>query len=347
MIKVLIVEDSPAIQLFLKNILERDPDIQVVGVGRDGEEAINLVEKLNPDVVTMDVSLPVINGLEATRIIMERHPLPIIIVSGHFNPRNSHDTFNALQAGAVTIVEKPCTTGAESINMIMTRLVQTIKLMSEVKVVRRMTNTFESLVTQKAGTGQKTLSPQNIKIIGIGASAGGPQIIEKILSGIPSSFAIPIVIVQHITSGFIDGYIDWLNTTSRIPVQLAKDGESLHNGVCYVAPDQLHTTVTNEGKIRLLNTPSIYSSKPSISHLFESIAVHYGRSAIGIILSGMGKDGARELKLIKENGGITIAQDPDSALINGLPGEAVKNGSVMYVYSPEQIIDFIGFLKNS
>ena len=344
MINVLAVEDSPVIRDMLTHIFNSEKDICLVGIAKNGREAIDMVQQLHPDVVTMDVNLPVMNCLEATRKIMGVNPVPIIIVSSEYDPKNMNDTFKALQAGAVAIAEKPHSIGTEKFKQIATRLIQTIRLMAEVKVVRRMTSNYSNLVPSKKIASDKLIPDHRIQIVGIGASTGGPQVIEKLLSHLNKEFSFPVVVVQHITTGFVSGYIEWLNSSSSIHVKLAEDNEVLISGICYIAPDNSHIMVTSQKKIKLLDTVPENGSKPSVSVLFKSIAKHYGSSAIGILLSGMGKDGAAELGLIKANGGITLVQDELSSVIFGMPGEAIRMNSASYIFSPEQMIEFLNEL---
>ncbi len=342
MIKVLVVEDSPVARNLITQILNSEPEIQVVATAVNGVEAINLARKFKPHVITMDVNLPLMNGLETTKTIMETDPVPIIIVSSEFNPRNMNDTFRALAAGAVAVAEKPHSVGTKEFEVCAARLIQSVKLMSEIKVVRRLSSIFQpQAVSQNSEKLFEYFPRKKVRVIGIGTSTGGPMVVEKILSGLPENFPIPILLVQHITIGFTEGYISWLNLSSKIPVTMAKNGMSISGGGCFVAPDNIHMEVKSSGVIELVDAEPEYNSKPSVSRLFRSLSRNFGSEAVGILLTGMGRDGALELKHLRDSGGTTIAQDSDSSIIFGMPGEAVKLNAAQYIFPPEKIISFL------
>ncbi len=340
MIRVLIAEDSPVMQDLLTHVLEADPAIMVAGIAANGREAIEMVKKLSPDILTMDVNMPVINGLEATRIIMRECPLPVIIVSSDYHPQDVEAAFKALQYGAVAVAEKPHSYGALQFEQCAARLVRTVKLMSEIKVVRRtfLSGAAKSNIDLVPAV---NLTKQKIQLIAIGASTGGPQALEKILSSLPPDFTIPILILQHITAGFTAGFTDWVRTLCSIPVSIASHDSRILNGKCYIAPEGLHIEVTSDMTFQLHNKPPEHGSRPSVSVLFRSISIALKSNVVAVLLSGMGKDGAVELGYIHANGGITIAQDNESSLIFGMPGEAVKLGSAQYILSSKDIGTFL------
>ncbi|MGE5680230.1 MAG: chemotaxis-specific protein-glutamate methyltransferase CheB [Bacillota bacterium] len=346
-IKVLIVEDSAVMQEMLSAILSSDLSLEVIGAVSNGLEAIEFVRKNKPDVITMDVNMPVMNGLVATRQIMETTPIPIIIVSETVNPRDVNDTFKTLEAGAVSIIHKPAPYGTEKNKTYSKELCQKVKLMSEIKLVRRIPGNFN-----KANSNDPVLfnaSMENLKheikkrlsVVAIGASTGGPVVLEKILSGLPKSFPLPVLVVQHITAGFTSGLVDWLNATSSIPVKIPSNGEEILGGMCYIAPDNYHLKLKSNGFVLLSEEPPVYNSKPSVSVLFKSVAEAYGAGAIGIILTGMGKDGADELRLMKDKGALTIAQNKETSIVFGMPGEAIKAGGAKFVLPPEDILSVL------
>ncbi len=344
MIRVLIAEDSPVMQDLISHVLQSDPDISIVGVATNGKEAIELVKKFKPDVLTMDVNMPVMNGLEATRIIMQECPLPVIIVSSDFHPQDVGAAFKALEYGAVVVAEKPHSYGAPQFDQSASRLIRTVKLMSEIKVVRRNIPAISPIRNIESNPVAKT-TKNKIRLIAIGASTGGPQALEKILSSIPADFDIPIIILQHITSGFTAGFADWVKTLCKIPVLIAAQNTKIARGKCYIAPEGFHTEVTGGMAILLRDEQPEHGSRPSVSVLFRSLSVSLRSGVAAVLLSGMGKDGSAELGLIRANGGITIAQDYDSSLIFGMPGEAVKLGSAQYVLSSQDIGIFLSELN--
>jgi two-component system, chemotaxis family, protein-glutamate methylesterase/glutaminase len=336
-IKVLVIEDSPIIQNFLIHILNSDPRISVVGTADDGGKAIEAINKLKPDIATMDIHMPIMDGFQATRKIMETQPLPIIIVSGTTSISEVGTIFRAMEAGAVAAVPRPAGFGHPEHDSSAKELLMTIKSMSEVKVVKRWPKAKRAAVTPSIHNGIIKKTPAEIKIIGIGASTGGPPVLKTILSGLSKDFPVPILIVQHIASGFTSGLVDWLSQSSGFPVHVAGNMVNLIPGHAYVAPEKFHIGITSTNQIFFSNDNPENGSRPSISFLFRSIANIYCQNSIGILLTGMGRDGAEELKLMKDNGAITIAQDAESSVVYGMPKEAIILDGATYVLSPDEI----------
>lgn len=341
MIKVLVVEDSPVVKELLVYILNSDPRIQVIGTAGDGEEAIEFINKKKPDIITMDIHMPKMDGIEATRKIMETIPVPIIIVSGSSTIHEVVTTFRAMEAGALAIVSRPVGIGHPDHEKMTEELVQTVKLMSEIKLVRRRVfarpkERATPIPPQVEVKLERT--PEEIKLVAIGASTGGPLVIQKILAGLPKDFSVPVLIVQHIAQGFARGFIEWLTQSTGSPVHLATHGELLLPGHTYVAPDEFHMGVNSSNLIVLSNDKPENGLRPSVSYLFRSVAATFGGKAIGVLLTGMGRDGAEELKLMKDKGCITIVQDRESSVVYGMPGEAMKLEAAMYVLPQEGIV---------
>ena len=338
MIRVLIAEDSPTALEYMKHILESAGDFQVVGAAADGEEAVALAQTTNPDVVLMDVRMPRMNGFEATLRIMEANPVRVVVVSAGWDPEDAEMTFRAMEAGALAALPKPPGPGHPDAERMIRELLQTVRLMSEVPVVRRFTRQRK----QRAAPAPASLNEvetvsDGIEIVAIGASTGGPPVLRILLSNLPQGFSVPVLIVQHITDGFLAGLAEWLDQSCDFPVHIAKHREPLEPGHVYLAPDRLHMGVTRAGHVALDDGPPENNVRPSISHLFRSVAEGFGKQAVGVLLTGMGKDGGRELKLIKDTGGMTIVQDEDSSVIHSMPGEAIRLGSEMFVLPPERI----------
>ena len=333
MIKVLVVEDSAVVREFLVHLLSSDPQIRVIGTAHDGEDALEALKASRPDVITMDIYMPKMNGFEATRTIMETFPAPIVIVTGT-DPREVGTTFRALQAGALAVVPRPQGLGHPEFETTAKELIETVKLMSEVKVVRRWKRAQSApprLPTQKI---QAKGDRRQIRIVAIGASTGGPAALQTILSRLPRDFPVPVLIVQHITPGFTSGLVDWLNQTSALPIHLANNGETLVPGHAYVAPQGFQMGVKIRDRITLGPESPEHGLRPSVSFLFRSLANLYGETAVGVLLTGMGRDGADELKLMRERGAVTLAQDKESSVVHGMPAEAIKLGAATYVLSP-------------
>lgn len=338
MIKVLIVEDSPVVRELLIYILGSDPEIRVIGTAENGEKAVDFVKRTRPDVITMDINMPKMNGLEATRIIMETNPVPIVIVSGSYDVKEVDTTFRTMEAGAVAAVQRPGGIGHPEHEANKQELIQTIRLMSEIRVVKRWP--VQKTATPEIPASFMTGVPQvysEIRAVAIGASTGGPPALQTILSGMKSGLFPPLLIVQHITTGFLDGMVTWLGKTSGVQLHIAKQGDSLMQGHAYFAPDGFNMGVDGSGKISLTTERPENGFCPSVSFLFRSVANVFGRNAVGVLLTGMGKDGAEELKLMKDKGAVTIAQDRESSVVYGMPGEAVRIGAAMYTLSPQSI----------
>lgn len=345
-IRVLIVEDSSVIREFLAHILAADPEIEVAGIARDGREAVDAVERFKPDVITMDVHMPIMDGYEATKLIMRENPTPIVIVSGSVETQEVGSSFKALEAGALAIVRRPPGLNNGEFNSAVKDLVRTIKLMSEVKVVRRFARPVERAaphVPPERGE-RPRIENADIRVVAIGASTGGPAALSQILSNMSKDVPYPILITQHITTGFLQGFVDWLGSSSGFPVRIGTSGEHLLPGCAYLAPDGFHMGVAAGPTILLSDNPPEQGLRPSIDFLFRTVAREFGPKAVGVLLTGMGKDGAAELKLMKEKGAITIAQDAESCVVHGMPGEAIKLGGATHILPPEKIAEMLSFL---
>lgn len=336
MIKVLIAEDSPVVREFLVHILGSDPDIRVVGTASNGEEALDAVQRCRPDVITMDIHMPKMNGLEATRRIMEISPTPIVVVSGSSDPRENMTTFRAMEAGALAVLRRPAGIGHPDYEDNARELVQTVKLMAEVKVVRRWPQTrrepLSSLIAEPPA-GETT----TVKVIAIGASTGGPPVLQTILTMLPRDLPVPVLIVQHMATGFIASFVEWLAQSAGMPVHVAMHGEYLVPGHAYVAPDEFQMKVEHGGRIALTKDEPESGLRPSVAYLFRSLAEVYGGGVVAGLLTGMGRDGAEELRRLREKGAITFAQDKDSSVVHGMPGEAIRLDAATFILTPDKI----------
>jgi len=322
---------------FLVHVLGSDPDIQVIGTANDGQHAIEVVERDRPNVITMDIHMPKVDGLEATRRIMETHPTPIVIVSGSTDPHEVVTTFRAMEVGALAVLRRPAGIGHPDHEATARELVQTVKLMSEVKVVRRWSRARRTAPAPRPAETGLARESAKVRVVALGASTGGPPVLQIILSALPKDFPAPVVIVQHMAAGFVRGFVEWLAQSSSLPVHLATHGEHILPGHVYIAPDECHMKLERGGRIALTKEEPENGLRPSVSHLFRSIAEVYGHDAAAGLLTGMGRDGAEELRRLKEKGALTFAQDKDSSVVHGMPGEAIRLDAAMFVLPPDKI----------
>jgi two-component system chemotaxis response regulator CheB len=332
MIRVLVAEDSAVTREYLVYLLRQDPGLEVVATARNGQEAVQQAERLKPDVILMDIHMPEMDGYEATRQIMERAPTPIVMVSASLSQSEVAMTFEALKAGALTVMEKPVGLDRPDHAETTRRLLETLKLMAEVKVVRRWPRRERPIRPSPP----VVKADRPVRLIAIGASTGGPAALGEILAGLPGDLVAPILVVQHISPGFTAGLAVWLGQSTRLTVKLAEAGERVRAGAVYLAPDRVQLGITKDGRIHLTKEP-VDGFCPSASHLFQSVGEAYGSATLGVLLTGMGRDGAGGLKRLREAGGITIAQDEESSVVFGMPAEAIRLGAAQYVLSVEQI----------
>lgn len=340
-ITVLVAEDSAVTRMFLVHLLESDPRIRVVGAVGDGQAALDFVEKNKPDVLLMDIHMPRLDGFEAARRIMETHPLPIIICSATARPKDVVVAFQAMEAGAIACIEKPLGREHGDFEVMAAQLLETVKLMSEVKVVRRTARARQGLLPSAgpAPAPPWQRSASQIRVVGIGASTGGPPVLQAILSALPKEFPVPVLVVQHIAPGFLPGMAEWLNQTTGLHVHIASHGTTPLPGHVYLAPDDFHLGTGIGGHMILTREEPENHLRPAVSFLFRTLAQEYGANALGVLLTGMGRDGAAELKLLRDKGAITIAQDRASSVVHGMPGVAIALGGATHVLPADRIAE--------
>jgi two-component system chemotaxis response regulator CheB len=320
--RVLVVEDSITVRKRLCEIIRSDPDLEVVGEAEDGRRAIELCRDLRPDVITMDMMLPIMTGLSTTEYVMAHFPTPILIVSSSTNRGEVFKTYDALAAGAVDVLEKP--PGDDTDGAWERRFLSTLKLVAKIRVITHLRARLPA--NARATPSPSSMPPPRPRtvLVAVGASTGGPGALLEVLRGLPSEFSLPLVFVQHISAVFGPSLVEWLDSQTTRRVALARDGESIHGvaGRVIVAPPD-HHLVMERGCFRLTRTPERHSCRPSVDVLFESLAVELGGAAAGCLLTGMGRDGASGLLQLRRAGSVTIAQDEATSVVYGMPREAV------------------------
>lgn len=321
-IKVLIVDDSKVSRDLMQHVLGNHPFIQVIGTASDGIEALDFISKTPPDLVFTDIVMPRMNGFELTQKIMQNHPIPVIVVSGVYNKEEIANGFKAIDAGAISILEKPKGIDDQQFFETAKFIFDAFNFISKVRSVKIK---HHSPAFPK---NNKQINPKNIKAIAIGSSLGGPKALQTLLSSIPQNVSVPIFIVQHIVPGFVQGFVDWLSSSIKLKVQLAKKGEKALPGHVYIAPDKVHMEILPGNIINLVEDQTHCPYVPSVGRLFRSIANNYGKSSLGILLLGAEKDGAKDLRYLTEQGGFTLVEEGiDLNTSLGQPAENVIEAS--------------------
>ena len=344
-IRAIIVEDSIVKRELLLHILNSDPDIDVVATASDGETAIRYIKSKKPDIVTMDVNMPGINGFETARRILKECPIPIVIISTIRTAKNKKEVSRAMmESGALYFLDTPPGPWHPDFDLTSKRIVRIIKSMSHLKVVTRRYTTTNSKNSKKTDPKPIRITDYNsdISIVAIGVSTGGPPLLKDILGKLPVDYKLPIVIVQHISVGFDQLLANNLNKTCDIAIKLAEDGEIIRPKTVYIAPGNSNLIININNKISLIKNPTKFNNIiPSADALFNSVSNVFKSSAVGILLTGMGRDGAKELKGMKEKGAVTIIQDEASSAVFGMPGEAKALHSEKYTMTPDEIIKYL------
>ncbi len=364
-IRVLLVEDSPVALTILKRILSTSPDLTVVGVARNGMEALELIPKVKPQVICTDFHMPKMNGLELTRRIMAEAPCPILVVSASVKAEDTHNIFPLLEAGALDVFPKPTTGLATEYEQLGQDLINRIKVLAGVTVFTRRSPTrlaqsSSSTAGKRSGTSVQqvsrgsgsVVSPISTpaspmldirapRIVAIGASTGGPQTLQQILHHLPASFPVPIVCVQHISEGFLQGLVDWLQSSCALSITIAQEGTLPQAGGVYFAPERHHLQLSPQGYLQLGSTQPVDGHCPSVTVLFQSVAAYYRRAAIAVLLTGMGRDGAAGMQAVAQAGGLTIAQDEASCIVFGMPKEAIALGAAQQILAPPEIAPYL------
>lgn len=344
-IEVLVVDDSPLFSEAIRSILEDDPSFDVVGVASDGRQAIEMTRRFRPKVITMDVHMPVMDGLAAIEAIMADRPTPILVVTA--DPRASKGDelhFEALRRGALDVFPKPSAlTGLEGDRQAFR---DQLKLLAKVTVVRHLAgrrHLWRHEQRHQVGSAARE-EPASLRrlresqppvigrgrVVAIVASTGGPAALAKIMEALPGDLKAPLLVTQHIAKGFVASFATWLNDVSTLEVCLARQDDVIAEGKVMIAPDSYHMTITSKGQVALDSSPPFDGHRPSGNPLFSSVAEAYGPRAIGLILSGMGSDGVQGLEAIRSAGGVTLAQDEASCVVFGMPKVALESGAASH-----------------
>lgn len=330
-IRVLIAEDSPVVQAILKRMLSNCTDLELVGMARTGKEALAMLPRVQPDVVCTDLHMPEMDGLELTAAIMSTMPRPILVLSASVQAEDTQNVFRVLNAGAVDVLPKPIDSSADHWDNLRQELLTKIRVLSGVAVFTHRPRAAPQPAKPSTPKLSEAVVQRNYQILAIGASTGGPQALQAILSKIPRRFPVPIVCVQHISRGFLAGLVNWLNAECEIPVQIAQAGTRAQAGTVYFPPEDRHLVFDRPGYFTTSQLPPLAGHRPAVTVTFESVAKTYGRRSVGVLLTGMGKDGAQGMQAIARAGGVTIAQDEASSVVFGMPKEAIALGAAQYV----------------
>jgi len=347
-VTVVVVDDSSVQRRFVRTVVDADPGLLLVGEARNGKEAVALVERLRPKVVLMDLHLPVMNGIEAIERIMAVRPTPILVYSAFVDGDDRDNASAALAAGAVDVMEKPGAAGPGKLDEDAEALRRRLRLIGRVKVIThpraRLGGAGATLSTRRLGTTDRRtpaadrpappapvidgLKPRRARVLAIGASTGGPQALATLLSELPAELETAVVIVQHMADGFIEGLATWLDGLCPLPVTVGASGRRLQPGTVTVAPSGLNLVVHKELRVTTEEPPRSQYHVPGIDVTFSSIADVVGPDAVGVLLTGMGRDGADGLKRMRDRGAFTIAQDEATCAVYGMPAAAMAADAV-------------------
>lgn len=330
-VRVLVVDDSALMRILIKDIINSQPDMEVIDTARDGMDAIKKVYDLNPDVITLDIEMPNKNGIEALKVIKNNSKSEVIVLSNLTND-GSKCTIEALKIGAFDFVQKPSGSISLDIDKVKKELTEKIRY----AFIKR--NSRDDLTGSliKVPSAKGSINNKNIKAVLIGASTGGPRVLYDIITRLPANIGIPIFVVQHMPAGFTGAFAERINKSSKLSVTEASDGEKIIPNKVYVAPGGYHMMIANNA-IKLDISPPVHGVRPAIDKLFFSAANIYGGNLLCCVLTGMGRDGAEGLKFIKLKGGYTITQDEKSSTVYGMPKAAFETGCVDMVLSYKDI----------
>ena len=350
-IKVLIVDDSALVRTVLGRIFADSGDVEVVGSAASGQEALTLIDKTDPAVVCTDLHMPGMDGLQLTQRIMAETPRPILVISNVVDDQHTDNVFALLSAGAVDVFPKPKSGATGEYVEAAKELVRKVRVLAGVRVLRKTPSVTAPAkrpadspapVPSMPVVSPTPATPKPTSIVVVGASTGGPQAYRTIFSNLPADFPLPLLCVQHIGEGFLRGLIAWLNAESNLRVKIAEHGERAAAGTAYFAPDGRHLEVDSSCRLLTSVSKPLGGHRPSITHLFQSAAENFGGTAVGVLLTGMGRDGADGLLDISDAGGSTVAQDEASCIVFGMPQRAIELKAARRVVPLDQIATKLG-----
>lgn len=334
-IRILIADDSPTARLALVGAISQTPDMIVIDEAESGVQVLSKLKSHRPDIVLMDIVMPHMDGLEATRHIMQHNPLPIVLVTSSFQSHETEIAFQAMRAGALTVLQKPTASDKRSTQ----QLIRTIRSMSQVAVIHHRHTAPQTPPQRRPNdVSQDWPTP---RLIAIASSTGGPAALAEIFKQLPASFAIPIVVVQHISPDFVPSLVDWLQSLTSLQMKIAQEGEHPRRGIIYIAPADSHLFLNARGEFALDKIQGTFRYIPSAEVLFHSVKTVYGASAMGIVLTGMGDDGCMGLGEMTDTGALTIAQNPEEAVVDGMPNAAISQGRAQAVMTLNQIASYL------
>ncbi|EIZ87309.1 MULTISPECIES: chemotaxis-specific protein-glutamate methyltransferase CheB [Methylobacterium] len=346
-VRVMLVEDSLVVRELLRYIVSRDPRLELVAAVASGEEALGTLQTVRPDVISMDIRLPGIDGLETTRRIMAEQPTPIVVIADSVEDSSLRISMNALRAGALSVVEKPVATTHAGYEAVAGEICTQLRIMAQVPVIRR-----RPIGTEWAGRNSLAafsgsfaapadLAGQAPSLLAIAASTGGPPALARVIGALPKTFPLPVLVVQHMGAAFMEGFANWLDSVVALPVSLAQDGERAEPGRVYVAPGDRHLELGSGRVLRVVDTEPVSGQRPAATVLFRSLARQAGAAGIGVLLTGMGEDGAVGLADMHRAGAQTVAEHESTAVVYGMPAAAVRLGAARTILPLDRIGDHV------
>ncbi|HUY98059.1 MAG TPA: chemotaxis-specific protein-glutamate methyltransferase CheB [Verrucomicrobiae bacterium] len=343
-VRVVVADDSATARTLLVEVLGADPEVAVVGEAIDGAEAVRLIRRLRPSIAVMDIHMPVMDGLEATKRIMREMPTPIVVVTGSLAPHEVEVSLRAMRVGALTVLPKLPAPRSPGFPEAAARIVSVVKALAEVTVVRRHWFPGEP----PGPPPPPALPGARIRLVALAASTGGPAAIFRLLEQLPAELAAPVVVAQHLAPGFLAGLVTWLGSGTELLVTEAADGEPLRAGTVYLPPDGHDLEVGPRARAVLVRRPDDAGLRPSADVLFASVARRYGQSAVGVVLTGMGVDGLEGARALKRAGGLVLAQDRASSVVFGMPGAVVAAGLADRVGSVDELAgELVGLVRRA